>query len=425
MRESDFYKMETPAYVFDADALLTRVRRLREILGEKYRIVYAMKANPFLVETLLPVVDGFEVCSPGEERICASLGVPPEKLILSGVNKEEANFEDIVRRCKSAPVYTVESEQQMHMLDAVARRNGLKLRVLLRLTGGNQFGMDKDTVRRLFLTHAEYPGLSPEGIQYYSGTQKKMKAIPKETALLDQTAASIQEDLGENAGILSEIEYGPGLPVSYFLTDNLPEDAETAGLLRESLEEMRFDGQITLEIGRFIAAACGYYLTAVKDLKISDGNGYCIVDGGIHQVNYFGQMMGMKVPHISVLKGKKNLPESGADPAWNGNVHLETSDAAKAEVSDPAGEQQAHWMVCGSLCTTADVLVRDFPFADLKAGDILVFERAGAYSVTEGISLFLSRDLPRVYLYREGEILPLREQILTEEWNYGKTDQHT
>ena len=34
-------------------------------------------------------------------------------------------------------------------------------------------------------------------------------------------------------------------------------------------------------------------------------------------------------------------------------------------------------------------------------GDLLVFENIGAYSVTEGIYLFLSRKMPRIVLYND------------------------
>lgn len=75
------------------------------------------------------------------------------------------------------------------------------------------------------------------------------------------------------------------------------------------------------------------------------------------------------------------------------------------------------WTVCGSLCTTADVLVKNLPLTGAKEGDVFVFSKAGAYSVTEGISLFLSRPLPRVY-QREGETLTLlRDFIKTSQIN--------
>ena len=55
----------TPAYVFSADELLGRIRMMQAFLGSGVRLVYAVKANPFLIRTLRDVADGFEVCSPG------------------------------------------------------------------------------------------------------------------------------------------------------------------------------------------------------------------------------------------------------------------------------------------------------------------------------------------------------------------------
>ena len=63
--------------------------------------------------------------------------------------------------------------------------------------------------------------------------------------------------------------------------------------------------------------------------------------------------------------------------------------------------QVKEWNIFGSLCTTNDVLVKRLPLEGLRLGDVLVFEKAGAYSVTEGIALFLSRELPAVVLIRE------------------------
>ncbi len=68
-------------------------------------------------------------------------------------------------------------------------------------------------------------------------------------------------------------------------------------------------------------------------------------------------------------------------------------------------EQQVEekWDICGSLCTVADVIVKQLPLAGAQVGDVLVFERVGAYSVMEGINLFLSRDLPCVLFYSRKE----------------------
>ena len=53
----------------------------------------------------------------------------------------------------------------------------------------------------------------------------------------------------------------------------------------------------------------------------------------------------------------------------------------------------------GSLCTVNDILVKNLPLRSARTGDVLVFENTGAYSVTEGMSLFLCRDLPKILYY--------------------------
>ena len=125
------------------------------------------------------------------------------------------------------------------------------------------------------------------------------------------------------------------------------------------LDGLRFQGTVTLEVGRYLAAYCGYYLTRIVDQKINKGQRYGIVDGGIHHLSYFGQMMAMKIPHFMHLSQKEK-------------------------------EEKELWNICGSLCTVNDVLVKNLPLSNAAIGDLLVFERVGAYSVTEGIYLFLS-----------------------------------
>ena len=83
---------ETPAYIFDLDMLKSRVQMMKTILGERAEICFAMKANPFLIGPLKDTADKFEVCSPGEFHICETVGIPMERIVLSGVNKENATL---------------------------------------------------------------------------------------------------------------------------------------------------------------------------------------------------------------------------------------------------------------------------------------------------------------------------------------------
>jgi len=372
----------TPFYVFDTDEAAAQVQQLRRAFGPEVGLCYAMKANAFIVGDLVPWVDYFEVCSPGEFRICQRTGIPPEKIVLSGIYKKPADLQEVMETYGTAVTYTAESFTQWQQLSAYADAHGCPLRVLLRLTIGNQFGMDESVLEDI-IAHRDASCAHIEGIQYFSGTQKKSAGRwADELEKLD----ALLEHLSVSYGFTAEkLEYGTGLPVTYFDGEEDNEQAlaeELAALLRG----MRYKGKIVLETGRRVAASCGTYFTAVADIKCSHGSRYCIVDGGIHHLNYFGQMMAMKHPPLL---------------QWNA----------------PAGKSE-NWTVCGALCTTNDVLVKSCPLTGLRIGDVLVFGKAGAYSPTESIGLFLSRDLPQAVLFSKEKGLRLvRDALHTDRLN--------
>lgn len=290
---------KTPFYVFDLDVFTLRIRHIKEILGEQVKIYYAMKANPFFTQAAAVALDGLEVCSPGEYAICRRAHIPPDKIVLSGVNKEEGHVLDAIHN-QDILVYTAESPGQLRLLEECASRQGIKpIRVLLRLTSGNQFGMDEDRILSVIKERKLFPHLDIAGLQYYSGTQKKdMDRIRRELLLLDKLICKIQKEYQFQ---LRELEYGPGFPISYFAGENPLDEDRLLADFKEALDSLYFKGIISLEAGRFLAAPCGSYVTRVVDRKTNQGQNYCIVDGGINHVNYYGQAMAMKIPPIRYL----------------------------------------------------------------------------------------------------------------------------
>ena len=363
--------ISTPSYIFDIDKLINRVKFIKETLGD-IKISYAMKANPFLVEDLIDVVDSFEVCSPGEYQICKALNVPKDKIVLSGVFKEEEDIKAIVSECKDKPIYTIESLNQLALLDKVAKLNNLTLNVYVRVSSGNQFGVDEETVRKIVPT--KYTTLHILGLQSYTGTQKKMDAIAKELNHLYEFTKELEET---NNITFEHFEYGPGLRINYFVNEPAIDDKEQLLSLKAELDKFS-SKHIQLEMGRFIAATCGEYHTKIVDMKKTNDINYCIIDGGINHLNYYGQTMAMKAPFIIQ---KKNEGEA------------------------------INFTICGSLCTVADVIIRNYPLYDAKLGDELVFLNTGAYSITEGIYLFLSRDMPKVYKRKDSKLTLVRDTI--------------
>ncbi len=357
-------RFETPFYIFDKDAAVQRVRMLKNTFGPRVKICYAMKANPFLVKVLEGTADCFEVCSPGELRICARAGLNMSGVVLSGVYKKPEDIYGTLETYRGENLFTAESPAQWALLAEAAGRLNTPVRILLRLTVGNQFGMDEADIRRIIAGRAQYPLVRIAGLQLFTATQRKNpQRMCRELQMLDQFLDELHAQYGYTAQIL---EYGPGLPVRYF--DDEPDfEAETADALRRQLDALRYTGPVILELGRSIAAPCGDYVTKIVDIKTNCGTRYCLVDGGIHQLNYFGQMMAMKRPPVTHLGAR--------------------------------GGKSEEWTVCGALCTINDVLLKSYPLSSPQTGEHLVFGRAGAYSMTECPALFLSRDLPQIILY--------------------------
>lgn len=374
----------TPLYVFHEEELKETTEYLRETLGRAAGLCYAMKANPFLVKVMEQLVDRIEVCSMGEFAICEEQGVAPSKILVSGVLKKAEKLNAVLDKYGNSCMYTAESLQQFELLRTWAMEHKQEISVFPRLTSGNQFGMDQKTIEKLIRDRQEYPFVKICGIHYFSGTQKRsVSKIQKELEKLDLFLGELKENYAFEP---EELEYGPGLPVSYF-------DSSKAigreGLMEivETLEQMKFSGRVTFEMGRAFAADCGYYLTKIMDVKSSDDRNYCITDGGIHQLNYDGQIRGMYEPPMEVLAPERQ------------------------------GEEK-NWTICGSLCTVNDIMVQKLALTEPREGDVLVFKKTGAYSSMEGMLLFLSHSLPKILLYNDKEgFRQIRKPYKTYKWN--------
>lgn len=400
---------QTPYYVFDTDEFAKRAAMIRAALdckgGRRIPLCFSIKANPFLLHRLPEGLDHVEVCSPGELEICIALGVKPESIIYSGVMKEKCDIERAVSygagilTCESIRHAALISEVMLECIQEGAHEAEFaetKAHVILRLTSGNQFGMSLDDIEYIILHPDEFKGITVMGIHYYSGTQKSLRKINKDLEKIKSALTGLKEKYGFEPQL---VEYGPGLCVEYFEEDWQEREIQALDEAAEVLREFAEEYPLGIEMGRFLAASCGKYYTQVKDLKSTGDANYAILDGGIHHLNYFGQRMAMQVPPIKVYAGEVSENE-------------EKNGVELTELPD------TDYTLCGSLCTVADVLVREVKLKKLELGDVLEFGHCGAYSVTEAPALFLSRQLPAIYAYsKEYGYECLREHIPAAEIN--------
>lgn len=375
-------KYGSPIYVFDINKVRDRIKYLRERLPSNILLCYAIKANSFILKDIEKYIDRLEVCSYGEYQICRDLDIESKKILISGVNKQKEDIEDMIFGSKKLRYFTVESLEQFEMLKNISNKE--KLNIMIRITSGNQFGINAEDAEKIIANHSDYENLNIKGIEYFSGTQKvSIKNLQREIDYIDNFIQNIEEKYNFE---IEELEFGPGFPVHYFKNSDFNEE-EFLKSFSEVIGNIKFKGKVILELGRSIAASCGNYITRVVDKKTNKNQNYAILDGGMHQLVYYGQSMAMKIPKCEVYPKRSE-------------------------------ESEEKWNLCGSLCTINDILVKQFPISNLQIGDTFVFENTGAYCMMEGIALFLSRKLPKVVKIKgDGEIELIRQDLETYKFN--------
>jgi len=300
--EKKFYD-KTPAFIFDLDILEKHLKNIRKNL-ENYKLCFAMKANPILTEFIEPFVDKIEVCSEGEFQICKEKKIPAEKIFYTGVNKSIQGIQDAwdygVRN------FNAESINQILNISSI----GNSVRIYTRICC-QQFGIDESIIDEFLYKYRN----CISGIHYFGGTCRDKYILND----IDKIKKFIL-----NHNNIKEIEYGVGLSAKYFKDEKIESDNDRLKRLNKLLKQ-NFSVPITIELGRFICAKCGYYVSKVCDIKQNLGVNYAVLDGGFNHLDYFGQILGMKEPIL--FKSNNN------------------------------GEAK-NWCLCGSMCSMSDIIVR-------------------------------------------------------------------
>ena len=375
---------QTPFYAFDISVLRKRIDYIKSSIPANVDLCYAVKANTFIIKEAEPLVERLEVCSPGEFEVCEFLDVPMEKIVVSGVYKTPSFIERIIRDYDNVGVYTAESLTQYYLVKSLAHKYNRPIEMLVRVTSKNQFGMSESDLFEIINDNKSDELIKIVGIQYFSSTQRtSLKKFKREFEYLNDLIARLKNDYSFD---VEELEYGTGFPVFYFQSDSFDEDAYFSEFSAMMTEMLPSDIKITFEVGRSIAASCGYYFTSVVDSKVNKVGNFAILDGGINHIVYYGQSMAMKFPHIDLYPAREctNTKE---------------------------------WNLCGSLCTVNDIIVKALPLDDLKIGDVLVFKNTGAYCMCEGTSLFLTRELPGVVIVDGDNYTLVRDNYKTSNLN--------
>ena len=266
----------TPLFVYDEGQLRARCREAVAAFGDG--VAYATKA--FLCTAMAKLVheEGMhlDVASGGELHVALAAGVPPERLVLHGNNKSEA---ELVRaREVGVGRLVVDSFDELDRLDALHAADGIVPKVLLRITPGIEahthefvmtgqddskfgFGLKVGDAARAVARARAMAGVELVGIHAHIGSQVFVAGF------FEQAVHALAPFVNECA--LPELSVGGGIGVAYIEGEEAPSIAEWGAVVQAAVAEAGITAHVSAEPGRSIAAAAGltvYRVGTVKDV---------------------------------------------------------------------------------------------------------------------------------------------------------------
>ena len=366
---------QTPFYAYGRSQLRQRVTELRQALPTKIRLHYAMKANPMpaLVHFMAGLVDGIDVASAGELKVALDAGFSPRVISFAGPAKRDAELRQAVA---AGVLVNIESFREVDVLAQASQSLGLPARAAVRINpdfelkssgmkmggGPKPFGVDVEHVPDL-LANMRRAGLQFEGFHLYPGSQSlSTQAICEALQQSFDLAVRLADHAPDKVRVLN---LGGGLGVPYFPGDQrlqLRPIADQLERLQQLAQAQLPYAALTLEMGRYLVAEAGIYVTRVVDRKFSREQLYLMVDGGLHHhlaaTGNLGQVL------------RKNYPVAIGNKM----------DAPASQVTS----------VVGPSCTPLDVLADRVLLPEAQVGDLVVIFQSGAYGASASPHQFLS-----------------------------------
>ncbi len=279
--------------MYDGAVLRAGYARLRERLHPAVDVFYSLKANPnvSVCAILGSLGAGAEVSSTVELETAVRAGVPASRIIFLGPGK---TVEDL-RSCLSHGIGAVVCESLAEARTLAELADGRPTDVLLRVNpafetkgsglamGGKprQFGIDQDQVDAAIAALGRHRSLRLRGFHAYMGTRflRAADIVHNTRGILAMAA-----DLAHRNGIdLRTVDIGGGWGIPYFDNEQpLDLDEVTAGVNQAVAEFLtgHTGCRIIMELGRFLAAPCGTYVTRALYVKESSGHRFVVADGG-------------------------------------------------------------------------------------------------------------------------------------------------
>jgi diaminopimelate decarboxylase len=352
-------------------------------------ICYSLKANSnqAVVKTLAALGAGADVVSAGELKRARAAGIPPEKIMFSGIGKTAAELALAVD--EGVLCVNVESEAELELLSSIAAGKGRVASISVRVnpdvdakthakiaTGKaeNKFGIPISHARAVYAQAAKLPGLKVAGVDMHIGSQiTELEPFDDAFALLSDFVRSLRAD----GHAISHIDLGGGLGIPYREDNEPPPHPEAyADIVKRATRDLGCT--LIFEPGRLIVGNAGILVTRVLYLKRGEAKAFVIVDAGMNDLI------------------RPTLYEAHHD--------------IRPVLEPPPGAARIVADVVGPVCESGDFLALDRDMAAPRPGDLLAIMTAGAYGAVQA-GTYNTRALVPEVLVREGEWALVRPRL--------------
>ena len=351
----------TPFYLYSAATIERHFRAYEEALqGMDHVVCYAAKANSNLglLKILGDLGAGADIVSGGELYRVHRAGIPPGKVVYSGVGKTENE----IRMALEAGImmFNVESMGELQKIIEIARATRKIAPISFRVnpdvdprthpyisTGleENKFGLPVKEAMEAYEFASKTPEVSIMGVSCHIGSQLT-ELSPFIDAL--ERVLELVDILGEKGVDIKYLDMGGGLGIRYD-HESPPLPRDYANAMKEMIRGLPVT--LVIEPGRSIVGNAGILVTKVLYRKETPKKAFLIVDAAM---NDLARPSLYKAHHDIVPVMEKSCKDTSC----------RTFD------------------IVGPICETGDFFARSRPMRDIAPGELLAIKSAGAYGFT-------------------------------------------
>lgn len=362
-----------------------KIAQLKQLLPASLKIYYAMKANPhpaFLKAAKAAGVAGIEIASYGEGEKARAAGFSGPEIIFTGPAKSPEELGWALKN-KLHTIH-IESLTEAHRLNALCASLGVTQNILVRINpnfhihgsaasfsgDSSKMGIDESQIDELLPQIFALPHLRFQGLHVYAASGVLAEAdLLKNVELVFALTQRIEKKWPNQRCAI--IDFGGGFGIDYAQSNADFSPQKYADGLKKLIAQFNLaDRAFVLELGRYLTADSGWYITEILDIKESLGKKQVLCAGGSH---HFRRPVALGLNHpVSIV------------PMQAPKVFAGQLSASKESV-----------FLGGPLCNSADKLApKDVYVESAAIGDLVVISLAGAYGLSMSHTGFLSHPLP-------------------------------